>query len=76
MIDEIMYPTLLSDSSIKLYMGLLMIELIKHSDKLKKTEHHSPRHYLMVQTMKYIDEHYREASLYKMSKSWNKLIIP
>jgi AraC-like DNA-binding protein/mannose-6-phosphate isomerase-like protein (cupin superfamily) len=68
MIKEIMNPTSLSESAIKLYTGLLMIELIKHSDKLKQNEENPADHYIMVETMKYIDEHYQTASLYELAE--------
>ncbi|MDM5339552.1 AraC family transcriptional regulator [Fictibacillus enclensis] len=71
-IDEIRNPSLLSDSSIKLYMGMLMIELIKHSEKLKKNEHYSSRQFIMLETMKYIDKNYRNASLYELAKQLNQ----
>ncbi|MDN4526650.1 AraC family transcriptional regulator [Fictibacillus fluitans] len=71
-IDEIRNPSLLSDSSIKLYIGLLMIELIKHSDKLKRNEVYSSRQFIMLETMKYIDKNYRNASLYELAHQLNQ----
>ena len=68
LIDEILHPSILSDSTIKLYAGLLMIELIKHTDKLKQNEEDPARHYVMVEVMKYIEDHYRDASLYKLAE--------
>ena len=69
MIEEIMNPSLLSDSTTKLYAGLLMIELIKHSDKAKQNELNPVRHYIMVEAIKkYIDEHYQNASLYELAE--------
>ncbi|WHY02860.1 helix-turn-helix domain-containing protein [Neobacillus sp. DY30] len=68
MIHEIMYPTSFSESAIKLYMGLLMIELIKNSDKVERKEEASITHYLVVESLKYIEEHYKEASLYELSE--------
>lgn len=67
MMEEIMNPSFLSDSTIKLYAGLLMIELIKNSDKLKQNKKNSVHHFIIVETMKYIDEHYQDASLYKLA---------
>lgn len=68
MIEEIMNPSFLSDSTIKLYTGLLMIELIKNTDKLKQNEKNPIPHFVMVETMKYVDEHYQNASLYELAK--------
>jgi YesN/AraC family two-component response regulator len=68
MINELKKPSVLSDSSIKLYTGLLMIELIKNADKLKQNEENPAVHYILVETMKYIDEHYQNASLYELAE--------
>lgn len=68
MMEEIMNPSMLSDSTIKLYTGLLMIELIKNSHKLKQNEENPVRHYIVVETMNYIDEHYQNASLYELAE--------
>ena len=68
LIDEILHPSILSDSTIKLYAGLLMIELIKHTDKVKQNEEDPARHYVMVEVMKYIEDHYQDASLYELAE--------
>ncbi|TKC19143.1 AraC family transcriptional regulator [Robertmurraya kyonggiensis] len=68
MIEEIMNPSLLSDSTIKLYAGLLMIELIKNSNLLEQNNENSNQHFIVVETMKYVDEHYQNATLYELSK--------
>jgi YesN/AraC family two-component response regulator len=57
---EIMNPTVLSDSTIKLYMGLFLIELIKHSDKVEHKEENSSLQYLIV------------ASLYDLAEKLNQ----
>lgn len=66
-IYEMMYPTLLSDSSIKLYMGLFIIELIKNSDKVVKKQNASLQHHVIIETLKYIDKNYHAASLYELA---------
>lgn len=71
MIEEIMNPSLLSDSTIKLYTGLLMIELIKNTNRLKQNEKNPIHHYVMVETMKYIDEYYQNATLYELADQLN-----
>lgn len=68
MIHEIWRPSLLSDSTIKLYTGILMVELIKNADKLKQKEENPAAHFILVETMKYIDEHYQSASLYELAE--------
>jgi YesN/AraC family two-component response regulator len=69
---EIMNPSVLSDSTIKLYMGLLIIELIKHSDKVEYKEENSSQQYLIVESLKYIDENYQTASLYGLAEKLNQ----
>jgi YesN/AraC family two-component response regulator len=72
MIMEIMNPSVLSESTIKLYMGLLLIELIKHVDKVQHQEENASIQYLLVESLKYIDEHYQNASLYELSEKLNQ----
>jgi AraC-like DNA-binding protein/mannose-6-phosphate isomerase-like protein (cupin superfamily) len=72
MIHEIMFPTTFSESAIKLYMGLFMIELIKNSDRVERKEEASITHYLVVESLKYIEEHYKEASLYELAEQLNQ----
>jgi YesN/AraC family two-component response regulator len=72
MMEEIMNPSILSDSTIKLYMGLLMIELIKNSDHLKQNKQSPADHYLIVEAMKYIEQHYQNASLYELAEKLNQ----
>lgn len=71
-IIEIMSPAFMSDSTIKLYMGLLMVELIKHADKAEHTEDYPVQHYLIVESLKYIDEHFQSASLYELASKLNQ----
>jgi len=71
-IIEIMSPAFMSESTIKLYMGLLMVELIKHADKAEHTEDYPVQHYLIVESLKYIDEHFQSASLYELASKLNQ----
>ncbi|MGG3609159.1 AraC family transcriptional regulator [Priestia megaterium] len=71
-IIEIMSPAFMSESTIKLYMGLLMIELIKHADKAEHTEDYPVQHYLIVESLKYIDQHFQSASLYELASKLNQ----
>jgi AraC-like DNA-binding protein/mannose-6-phosphate isomerase-like protein (cupin superfamily) len=72
LIHEIMYPSTFSESVIKLHMGLFMIELIKHSDKVERNQEATVNHYLIVESLKYIDEHFKEASLYELAAKLNQ----
>ncbi|MGQ4667994.1 AraC family transcriptional regulator [Metabacillus halosaccharovorans] len=69
-IVEIMNPSMLSESTIKLYMGLLMVELIKNSDKVRYNQDLN-KHYIIVESLKYIEEHFRHASLYELAENLN-----
>lgn len=67
MINEIMHPSTFSESTIKLYMGLFMIELIKNSDLVERKADASIHHFLVVESLKYIEENFKEASLYELA---------
>lgn len=71
-INEIMYPSTLSESAIKLYMGLFMIELIKNSAKVERMEEASINHYLVVESLKYIEKRFKDASLYELADHLNQ----
>lgn len=72
MIYEILYPSTFSESEIKLYMGLFMIELIKNSDKVERKEEASLQHYLIVESLKYIEENFKDGSLYELAERLNQ----
>lgn len=67
MICEIMHPSTFSESTIKLYMGLFMIELIKNSDRVERNEEASMQHYVIVESLKYIEQNYKDATLYELA---------
>jgi AraC-like DNA-binding protein/mannose-6-phosphate isomerase-like protein (cupin superfamily) len=71
-LDEIINPSSFSESTIKLYMGLFMIELIKNADKVEKSQESSLKHFLVVEILKYIEEHYKEASLTELATQSNQ----
>jgi AraC-like DNA-binding protein/mannose-6-phosphate isomerase-like protein (cupin superfamily) len=69
LISEIMFPSFLSDSTSKLYMGLLLLNLIKHSDKIKLTQSKdNTQPYIIIETLRYIDEHYKTATLFELAE--------
>jgi AraC-like DNA-binding protein/mannose-6-phosphate isomerase-like protein (cupin superfamily) len=70
-IMEIMNPSMLSESSIKLYMGLLMVELIKNSDKVRYSEN-THKHQMIVESLKYIEENFQNATLYELAEKLNQ----
>lgn len=71
-IVEIMDPSTLSESTIKFHMGLLMIELIRHSNRVERNEEASIQHAMIIQVLKYIDEKYQSASLYELAGVTNQ----
>lgn len=72
MIREFMEPSAFSDSTIKLYMGLLMIELIKKSHKVEREGGSGANHYLIFESLKYIEENFKEASLFELAEQLNQ----
>ncbi len=70
-IMEIMSPSMLSESSIKLYMGLLMVELIKNLDKVRYSKD-THKHQLIVKSLKYIEVNFQNASLYELAEELNQ----
>ncbi|MDG5789719.1 AraC family transcriptional regulator [Evansella sp. AB-P1] len=72
-IIELHQQTLLSDSSVKLYMGLLLVQLIKNSDKLEQKKKVPIERNLVIQGLKYIDENYPNATLGELA---NRLNLP
>jgi len=69
MMYEMTEKSYLSESSMKLYMGLVMIELIKHSDKLKNSKIDTYQQSLIAEVLKCIDEQYRTITLYELAES-------
>jgi len=59
--------TLFLDSTMKLYMGLLIIELAKNSDKIKQNTEVSTQHYLVVESLKYIEDYYKTGALHELA---------
>ncbi len=72
-LDEMMNPMTFSESIIKLYMGLFIIELIKNSEKVEKKVEASLQHYLVVEILTFIEEQYKTATLTELA---NKLKQP
>ncbi len=60
--------SLLAESKMKLYMGLLLIELVKNTDKITKNRLSSSQHFIVVESLKYIEEHYKNGSLQELAE--------
>ena len=71
-IHEIMEPSILSQTTTRLYMGLLIIELIKHSDRLRKQQEAFIQQHIIAESLKYIEENFKEASLTELANKLNQ----
>ncbi|MCM3214122.1 helix-turn-helix domain-containing protein [Niallia taxi] len=60
--------SLMAESKMKLYMGLLLIELVKNTDKITKNQSASSQHFIVVESLKYIEEHYRNGTLQELAQ--------
>lgn len=60
-------PSAFTESTIKLYMGLLIIELVKNNDKIKRNEDSILQHFIVVESLKYIDENYQLGTLNELA---------
>src|SRR5699024_12369738 len=69
---EIMYPSVLSESVIKLNMGLLLIELIKNIDKVQDIKQEATHQYLLIKSLEYIEENYKTGTLSELAKELNQ----
>lgn len=60
--------SLMAESKMKLYMGLLLIELVKNTDKITKNQSASSQHFIVVESLKYIEEHYKNGTLQELAQ--------
>lgn len=67
-IMELYEPDITSSISIKLLVGLLLVNLIKHSDDIEVYSADNYEKKLSLDILKYIDEHYEEGSLSSISE--------
>ena len=70
-IDKIMWelykPSTMSEATIKLLVGLLLIELAKNSDSIEGYSANDYEKKLVLDTLNYIDAKYKTATLYQIS---------
>ncbi|GGE36786.1 hypothetical protein GCM10011391_14570 [Pullulanibacillus camelliae] len=69
---EMMRPTALSEPTIKLYMGLLMLELTKHLEKIEHDEAYTHQHQLLIEVLNYIESHFKDGSLQALAEQLNQ----
>lgn len=71
-IMELYEPDITSSISIKLLVGLLFVNLIKHTDDIEIYSVDNYEKKLSLDILKYIDEHYEEGSLTEISRQLNQ----
>lgn len=67
-IMEIYEPSIMSKATIKLLVGLLLVELIKNSQDIEIYSVDNYEKMMIIQTLKYIDEFYDKATLVELSE--------
>ncbi|MGE6632185.1 AraC family transcriptional regulator [Bacillus sp. NPDC077027] len=65
---DMLKPSFMSNEIVKLHMGLLVIELVKHADKTGHLKQETSDHYVIVETLKYIDTHFKNGTLNELSQ--------
>ena len=71
-IIEIYEPSMISSTSIKLLVGLLIVELIKKPDKIEMYSVDNYDSLMIIDIFKYIDNNYANATLMEISESLNQ----
>ncbi|MBC5625837.1 AraC family transcriptional regulator [Clostridium sp. NSJ-49] len=71
-IIEIYEPSMISSTSIKLLVGLLIVELIKTPDKIEMYSEDNYDSLMVIDVFKYIDNNYAKATLTEVSERLNQ----
>ncbi len=67
-ITELYTPSIMSKATIKLLVGLLIVELVKNSQEVEIYSVDNYEKMLIIQCLKYIDEFYQKGNLFEISK--------
>ncbi|MEN8076021.1 AraC family transcriptional regulator [Clostridioides difficile] len=67
-IIEIYEPSIMSSTTIKLLVGLLIVELIKKPDKIEIYSEDNYDSLMLIEVLKYIDNNYATATLFEISE--------
>lgn len=67
-IMEIYEPSIMSSTTIKLLVGLLIVELIKKPDKIEIYSEDNYDSLMLIEVLKYIDNNYATATLFEISE--------
>jgi YesN/AraC family two-component response regulator len=68
-ITELYTPSIMSKATIKLLVGLLIVELVKNSQDIEIYSVDNYEKLLIIQSLKYIEEFYKKATLFELSES-------
>ena len=71
-IIEIYEPTMMSSTTIKLLVGLLIVELIKRPNNIEVYSEDNYDNLIIIEVLKYIDNNYANATLFEISKILNQ----
>lgn len=69
---ELYKPSTMSEATIKLLVGLLLVELANSSDSIESYFVNDYEKKLVVKTLNYIDTNYKTATLYEISEELNQ----
>lgn len=65
---EIYEPSIMSSTTMKLLVGLFIVELIKHPNKIEVYSEDNYDKFMVVEVLKYIDDNYATATLFEISE--------
>ena len=68
-IIEIYEPNIMSSTTIKLLVGLLIVELIKKPNNIEVYSEDNYDNLIMIEVLKYIDKNYTNATLFEIAKT-------
>lgn len=71
-IIEIYEPTMMSNTTIKLLVGLLIVELIKKPNNIEVYSEDNYDNLIIIEVLKYIDNNYSTATLFEISAIVNQ----
>ena len=71
-IIEIYEPTMISSTTIKLLVGLLIVELIKKPNNIEVYSEDNYDNLIIIEVLKYIDNNYATATLFEISEILNQ----
>ena len=71
-ITELYTPSIMKKATIKLLLGLLLVELIKNSQDIEIYSVDNYEKMLIIQSLKYIEEFYNKATLFELAEKLNQ----